>query len=178
MDSKEWQRVVGDQRFLISTSRDLLPHEFVQEAFNHPDMYWTKPTSPANMKRLLDNSCTLGLYKGQADVASTKFTPIGMARLITDHVTFAYLTDVYIVKEYRKFGLGRWLIACCKEMVQEMPELRRCVLLTGSEAMQKLYEREMGMEVFGERKGGLVAMGAQKADLVAASAGKDEQPSC
>lgn len=38
---------------------------------------------------------------------------IGFARLVTDYATFAYLCDVYVLNDYQKSGLGRWLIECC-----------------------------------------------------------------
>lgn len=108
-------------------------------------MYWAKPTSAANMKTMLDNSCTLGLYKVEPDSSSPKYAPIGIARMVTDYMTFAYLTDVYILEEYRKFGLGVWLINCCKETVEQMPNLRWMLLLTGSEPAERMYKRELGM---------------------------------
>ncbi|KAF2181026.1 hypothetical protein K469DRAFT_263726 [Zopfia rhizophila CBS 207.26] len=180
MISREWKQSSSGQTFLISTSRALLPHEFVQKAFRNPDMYWAGPVSAANMQLMLDNSCTLGLYrKSQKESSSpVEHIPIGLARMITDYVTFAYMTDVYVEEEYRKYGLGKWLIACCKEIIEEMPELRRVMLLTGSEQAQRLYKREMGMEVLGEVLGegreGLVAMSAKPADLKAAGRDKVE----
>ncbi|RVX75995.1 hypothetical protein B0A52_00352 [Exophiala mesophila] len=39
-------------------------------------------------------------------------TLIGFARWITDHVTVVYLTDVYILPNYRGRGLAKWLLAC------------------------------------------------------------------
>ncbi|KAF2250207.1 acetyltransferase [Trematosphaeria pertusa] len=158
MATKEWKQSINGQTFLISTARDL-PHEFVQQAFDNPAMYWAKPISAANMKTLLDNSCTLGLYKL---INGDERTPVGMARMITDYVTLAYLTDVYLADEYRSLGLGRWMIHCCREIVQEIPELRFMILLTGSEQAQQLYRRELGMKVMGTEET-LAAMGARKA---------------
>ncbi|MDX7987796.1 GNAT family N-acetyltransferase [Xenorhabdus sp. 12] len=37
---------------------------------------------------------------------------IGFARLLTDFATFAYLADVFVIDEYQKRGLGRWLVEC------------------------------------------------------------------
>lgn len=54
---------------------------------------------------------------------------IGFARVISDHATFAYLCDVYVLEEYRGQGLGKWLIA----ELQSHPRLqglRRFVLAT------------------------------------------------
>ena len=145
--------------------------------FRQPSHVLAKPpSSAASLKTMLDNSCTLGLFKLQDDGSTeAKRTPIGMARMVTDYVTLAYLTDVYVVEEYRAFGLGKWLIHCCREMVQDIPDLRWMILLTGSEQAERMYRRELGMEVMGAKER-LVAMGARKADLQAAGAGESQPP--
>lgn len=55
----------------------------------------------------------VGLYKTNgaesADGAQNRIRPIGFARLVTDYVTLAYLTDVYIAEEHRGLGLGQWV---------------------------------------------------------------------
>ena len=171
MESKEWTRVIDGQAYLTSTSRDLIPHEFVQNAFETTEMYWARPTSATNMKKLLDNSCTLGLYKVQDDTGTqAKHTPVGMARMITDYVTFAYLTDVYVLKEYRELGLGKWMIECCKEMVEEYSDLRWMMLLTSSAHAERMYKRDLGMVVLGRREDGMTTMGARIEHLQAAKA--------
>lgn len=54
---------------------------------------------------------------------------IGLARVITDYVTYAYMCDVYVVEERRGLGLGSWLVRC----VLEHPDiacLKRIALIT------------------------------------------------
>ena len=54
---------------------------------------------------------------------------IGMARLVTDFTTFAYLADVYVMEEHRGQGIGKAMIA----YVQAHPRLqglRRWLLFT------------------------------------------------
>ncbi|KAF2117318.1 acetyltransferase [Lophiotrema nucula] len=166
MEPKEWRRNVGDQSYLISTERELLDETFIQAAFGTKDMSWAKPTSKEKMKTLLDNSCTLGLYQVPLELAPHQPSiMVGIARIITDYVTFAYLTDVYVLDEYRKLGLGKWLIACLKEIFLMIPDLRRAMLLTGSENAQRMYERDFGMEIMSRDDSGLVAMGVTKAVL-------------
>jgi hypothetical protein len=164
MDQKVWQwsQTIDSQTYLISTARDLLPHTFVREAFATPAMFWAKPLSPSATKTMLDNSLTLGLYLDSK--------PIGMARMVTDYVTLAYLTDVYIQDAFRDMGLGTWIIRCCREIVLEMPDLRFMVLLTGSEEAQRLYKRELGMKPL-DGTDGLTCMGARKEGLELAAAG-------
>ncbi|KAJ4321395.1 hypothetical protein N0V94_002932 [Neodidymelliopsis sp. IMI 364377] len=173
MDEKiwQWQRTVGTQQFLISTAKELLPHSFVQEAFADNAMFWAKPMSAENLKTMLDNSCTLGLYRVEGDGTRR---PIGMARLITDFVTLAYLTDVYLEEDTRGLGLGKWIIHCCRQIALDVPELRFMLLLTGSEQAQQLYRRECGMERFGDEHA-LAAMGARRAKLAEAAAASESK---
>ena len=74
---REWNRTIEGQSFLVSNSRQLLPHEFVQRAFATEDMSWARPTAPENMTTLLQNSCTVAVYKTEIDGPSdqTKHTP-------------------------------------------------------------------------------------------------------
>ena len=170
MASRDWYYSFADREYLISTSRTLLSHDFIQRAFEDAAMYWAKAMSPSSLRLMLDNSCTLGLYiqdKREDSESGPAFTQIGIARIITDYVTFAYLTDVYIQADCRDFGLGKWLIACCKEMVEDMPELRRVLLLTGSEQAKRFYKEQLGMNVVEQCADGLVVMSGHKADMQA-----------
>jgi ribosomal protein S18 acetylase RimI-like enzyme len=167
MDAKEWQRTVNGEMFLISTAKRILPVEFVQEVFDNPAVFWTKRSSAADTETLLDNSCSLGLFKVQN---GTKF-PIGMARIVTDYVTLAYLTDVFVLDEFRTLGLGKWLIRCCRDIMNDIPDLRWSLLMTGNEQAQRFYRRELGMELLGSHANETVAaMGARKAHIASASA--------
>jgi len=84
---------------------------------------------------------------------------IAFGRLITDYVTFGYLTDVYVLEEHQGKGLGRWMMACLNEVLNSWPHLRRCVLFTRGTQNVKLYEQTLGMtDVTGSTGGGLVVM--------------------
>ncbi|CAI6331791.1 unnamed protein product [Periconia digitata] len=169
MESKEWQQTVKDQTFIISTA-PTLPHAFIQQAFSTSAMYWAKPVSSEHVQKLVDNSCTLGLYcLENTNDGKHQRTPIGMARMVTDYVTLAYLTDVYVQDEYQGLGLGKWMVRCCRAIAVDMPELRFMILLTGSEQAQNLYRRELGMKVMGSEEK-LTAMGARRASLEEAAA--------
>ncbi|KAF2870125.1 hypothetical protein BDV95DRAFT_522903 [Massariosphaeria phaeospora] len=178
MEAKEWRRTVNDTTFLISTARNL-PHAFIQRAFANPAMSWAAPMSPTAITTMLANSCTLGLYRLTINTNSSGSGPerhaVGLARLITDYTTFAYLTDVYVVDECRQLGLGTWLVRCCRELVAGMPALRWMMLLTASQQAQRLYGRELGMTGMAEQKG-LVAMGARKQALEEAGAEAEAAP--
>ncbi|MCJ7432575.1 MAG: GNAT family N-acetyltransferase [Anaerolineales bacterium] len=83
--------------------------------------YWAKGRTPEIIARYLKHSLAFGLYDGARQ--------IGLARIITDYTTFAYLCDVIIHEEYRGRGLGKWLI----ETIHSHPDLqglRRWALIT------------------------------------------------
>lgn len=162
---------MGAEKFLISTSKELLPHSFVQDAFADKAMFWAKPMDAENLKTMLDNSCTLVLYRVGTEES---LTPVGMARLVTDFATLAYVTDVFLREDTRGLGLGKWIIHCCREVALDMPELRFMLLLTGSEQAQQLYRRECGMERFGDEHA-LAAMGARRTKLAEAAAASKHQ---
>jgi GNAT superfamily N-acetyltransferase len=176
MDKKTWQWecTAGSQKFVISTARELLPCAFVKEAFATDAMFWAHPLSDEATRSMLDNSLTLGLYELlDGDVQE----PIGMARMVTDFTTVAFLTDVYVQDGYRNLGLGKWIIHCCREIVMEMNDLRRMVLLTGSEKIQQLYRKELGMSLLDGCESHLACMGASKENLAGASQRTVDGPS-
>ncbi len=113
---------------------------------------------------LISSSCSSSFGRkrgsGKADtwggVGRGNPTQIGLARLVTDHVTFAYLSDVYILEEYQGKGLGTWLLGCVDEVLGGWKELRRVMLMTSGS--QGWYERVLGVKVFEQGRNGLVFM--------------------
>ncbi|PVH95669.1 acetyltransferase [Periconia macrospinosa] len=177
METRQWHKTLNGKTYTISTAPNLLPLSFIQEAFNKPAMYWANPLPTSTLQTMLDNSCTFGLYVSPTITTTTTteandkdktMLPIGMARLVTDYVTLAYLTDVYVLDEYQGLGLGKWMVRCCRELVADMPALRFMVLLTGSAQAQSLYKRELGMRPMVSEEVGLTAMGARKEWLLEA----------
>src|SRR5881394_2526490 len=74
--------------------------------------YWAEHIPREVVDRTIDGSLCFALLDGAHQV--------GFARVITDHATFAYLGDVYVLPEWRGRGLGKWLIGC----VMQHPELQ------------------------------------------------------
>lgn len=69
--------------------------------------YWASARPREMVALSLPHSLNFGLYyKGE----NQKEEQVGLARVITDYATFAYLCDVYILEEHRGDGLGKWLI--------------------------------------------------------------------
>jgi GNAT superfamily N-acetyltransferase len=65
--------------------------------------------------------------------------------VITDYVTFGYLTDVYVLESHQGKGLGGWMLTCLSEIIDRWPLLRRFILLTISPQTARLYNRTLGM---------------------------------
>ena len=163
LQARSWKR----NQFLVSTDPSRIPIPELIQVFESEDMYWTKTLSPDAMREMLDNSLTFGLYEqSQIDDSArpANSTPqlkfIGIARCVTDFVTFAYLTDVWVDPTYQGKGLGSWLISCVQEVLEAMPDLRRSLLFTGDwERSVPFYQKLMGMELIEPRKGeGLAVM--------------------
>ncbi|NNJ08883.1 GNAT family N-acetyltransferase [Chloroflexales bacterium ZM16-3] len=75
--------------------------------------YWAAGRSREQVARSLAHSLCFGLYHGRS-------IQIGLARVITDFTTFAYLCDVFVLEKYQGHSLGTWLISA----VADHPDLR------------------------------------------------------
>lgn len=83
--------------------------------------HWSKGIPFATMLRAIEHSLPFGLYKDGKQ--------IGFARVVTDHATFAYLADVFVIEGERGKGYGKRLV----EAVLAHPAvqgLRRWMLVT------------------------------------------------
>jgi GNAT superfamily N-acetyltransferase len=65
--------------------------------------YWAAGIPRHVVERSLAHSLCFGAYHGAEQV--------GLARVVTDRATFAYLCDVYVLEAHRGHGLGRQLVA-------------------------------------------------------------------
>ncbi len=88
--------------FLISTDPSLLDLATIHTYLTHS--YWSPGIPQAVVADALHHSLCFGLYTEQKQ--------IGLARVITDYATFAYLCDVFILPAYQQQGLGTWLMTC------------------------------------------------------------------
>jgi GNAT superfamily N-acetyltransferase len=68
--------------------------------------YWAPGMPREVMARAIEHSLVFSLH----DEAAGKM--IGMARVISDCATFAYLSDVFVDEAYRGRGLSKWLLTC------------------------------------------------------------------
>lgn len=83
--------------------------------------YWCEGIPRETMARALSHSLCFGLYEGARQA--------GLARVVTDRTTFAYLCDVYVLPELRGRGLGTWLMECLLAH-PDLQGLRRFSLVT------------------------------------------------
>ncbi len=65
--------------------------------------YWSPGIPRDTVERALANSLCFGLYAPGGAQA-------GLARVVTDYATFAYLCDVYVLEEHRGRGLSKALM--------------------------------------------------------------------
>lgn len=83
--------------------------------------YWAKGIPRQTVERSIANSLPFGLYHGRDQ--------IGFARVVSDHATFAYLCDVFVLPPFRGQGLGRWLCQTALAHPQ-LQGIRRWILAT------------------------------------------------
>lgn len=92
--------------------------------------YWSPGIPRETVEKALAGSLAASAFDGDAQV--------GMARVVTDRATMAYLADVFVLESHRGRGIARAMI----EALYAHPELqglRRWILFTRD--MQPLYVR-------------------------------------
>jgi len=101
-----------------------LIHGFLSQA------YWSPNIPRETVERAIDGSHVAGAYNDQGQ--------IGFARVITDHATFAYLADVFVLPGHRGKGIATAMV----RHLQDHPALqglRRWLLVTRD--AQPVYAR-------------------------------------
>jgi GNAT superfamily N-acetyltransferase len=108
--------IMNDEAFLkkgfqISTDQSLLDFQMI---FNYlyNESYWAKGIPEDKLRKAIVNSLCFGVYKQK--------TQVGLARVVTDKATFAYICDVFVSSEHRGLGLSKWLI----QTITEHPDLQ------------------------------------------------------
>ncbi|HEY6768038.1 MAG TPA: GNAT family N-acetyltransferase [Candidatus Sulfotelmatobacter sp.] len=104
---------------LISTDPGRLDMDVIHGFLTN--CYWAKGISKEIVRRSIEHSLCFGIYDGGSQV--------GLARVISDFATFAYLGDVFVVESHRGRGLSKWLMECIVGH-PALQGLRRWILLT------------------------------------------------
>ncbi|ECC3255967.1 GNAT family N-acetyltransferase [Salmonella enterica subsp. enterica] len=115
-------------RYMVTTDPAFFQTDAIRNFISQSS--WAPGIDEETVCLSIANSLCFGLLDGSEQ--------IGFARLVTDYATFGYLCDVYVLEEYQKTGLGRWLIECCHAH-PVMSRLRRIMLVTDSAPW--LYEK-------------------------------------
>ncbi len=92
--------------------------------------YWAGGVPREVVERAVRHSLSFGLYERDQQV--------GFCRVITDHATFAYLADVFVLESHRGRGLSKWLMECVRAH-PAVQGLRRWLLVTRD--AHELYRR-------------------------------------
>jgi GNAT superfamily N-acetyltransferase len=85
---------------IISTDRSLLDVALIERMLHAS--YWAVGRPREVIERSIANSICFGAY--------TKAQQVAFARVITDRAVFAYLSDVFVVPEFRAQGVGKALM--------------------------------------------------------------------
>jgi GNAT superfamily N-acetyltransferase len=115
--------------FFISTDPALLDLALIHDFLSNYS-YWARGRTQDVVQRSLDHSLCFGLYEGKQQV--------GLARVVTDQATFAWLCDVFVLEAYRRRGLSKWLLECVLGY-PALQGLRRFLL--GTRDAHALYAR-------------------------------------
>ena len=112
----------------VSTDRARLDVDWIHASLR--ETYWAKGVPRDVVERSLANSLVFGAYDGARQV--------GVARVITDRATFAYLADVFVEPAYRGRGVGAAIVRAIRAH-PELQGLRRWLLATAD--AHGLYEK-------------------------------------
>lgn len=116
MQPHTWQR--GE--YEVSTDQDRLDLDVIH-SYLSDESYWARGIPRKTVERSVRSSLCFGLYHAGKQ--------IGLARVISDFATVAYLGDVFVLVEYRGRGLAKWLMQCVFDH-PDIQNLRRWILIT------------------------------------------------
>jgi len=120
--------------YLVSTDKSKLDVDVIHE-YLAQSSYWAQDRPLDVVERSIEGSLCFGVYDGERQV--------GFARVVTDHATFAWLCDVFVLESHRGRGLGKWLIEC----VVAHPDLQGMLLvLLATRDAHELYRRYGGFD--------------------------------
>ena len=112
-------------------------HDFLEREAD-----WASGRSREQTAVAVANSVVLGVYGPDGAM-------VGGARVVTDHATFGYLTDLYVLAEHRGLGLGKAVAAAVCEH-PAVAGIKRLMLITAD--AHELY-RPLGFNELGQIEG-------------------------
>jgi GNAT superfamily N-acetyltransferase len=90
-----------EEMIQISTDKNRLNIVLIHEYLS-TESYWAQNRDIEIVKRSIDNSLCFGVYEDDKQ--------IGFARVVTDYAVFAWIMDVFILKNYKGKGYGKMLM--------------------------------------------------------------------
>ncbi|MFE5426408.1 GNAT family N-acetyltransferase [Peribacillus simplex] len=122
--------------FAISANKKYLDVDLIHNFLNQ-EAYWSKGIPKETVIKSIENTTLcFGVYKGE--LGNEDSVQVGFARVITDLATHAYLCDVFILPDYRKLGLSKWLMDVITNH-SELEGVRRFMLATND--AHSLYKK-------------------------------------
>ncbi|MED3986158.1 GNAT family N-acetyltransferase [Peribacillus simplex] len=122
--------------FSISTNKKYLDVDLIHNFLNQ-EAYWSKGIPKETVIKSIEHTTLcFGVYKGE--IGNEGSEQVGFARVITDLATHAYLCDVFILPDYRKLGLSKWLMDVITNH-SELEGVRRFMLATND--AHSLYKK-------------------------------------
>jgi len=113
----------------ISTDKSRLDVNLIHNYLSK-ESYWAKGREIDTVKRSIEHSLCFGVYNETGQ--------IGFARVVSDFAIFAWIMDVFILKEHRGKGYGKKLMSAIMTH-EELQNLQRWGL--GTEDAHGLYEQ-------------------------------------
>ena len=108
------------EKYLISADAADVDLDIVYDYLSQ-ESYWAKDIPREIVARSLQHSmCFSVLFEG---------AQVGFARVTSDHATFAYVGDVFVLPAHRDKGISIWLMECIVKH-PELQGLRRWMLAT------------------------------------------------
>lgn len=122
-----YETIINDH--LFSTDKTKLQLDVIHNYLSK-ESYWAQNMPIDTIKKSIEGSICFSIY--------LKDKQIGYARVVTDHATFGYLADVFILEAHRGKGLSKQLM----QFIMAHPDLqglRRMMLATRD--AQGLYKQ-------------------------------------
>jgi len=113
----------------VSTDKTKLNIDLIHRYLSK-ESYWAADRDIETVKRSVDNSLCFGLYLDDKQ--------IGFARVVSDYAVFAWIMDVFILKDYRGHGYGKKLMNSIMTH-EKLQNLQRWGL--GTDDAHGLYEQ-------------------------------------
>lgn len=101
----------GMQNITITTDKTQLNIQLIHHYLS-TESYWAKGIPLKTVERSVQHSLCFGIYDDNRQ--------FGFARVISDHATYAYLADVFILPDHRGKGYSKLLI----QYILNHPELQ------------------------------------------------------